>query len=417
MTGAPADLSEYATQFNELQTEERTTIIDLNAIFPLSELRSNTHGLDQNVTSDDTEHHLSTSANTNDEAHLETVERGEYTAGYQVIAGNGVRVPKYPTGDSVIRWGYYEQDNTHDTVLDGFYYGIDADGLFVARARGGQIERVYQDNWNGDPLDSTGKSGVDIDMADGYVTQTQFVYYGYGSVDMKFLIPESDTKPGHSSTIVTAHTFNADGETSIKNTNLPLHQEISSGGTSNDALDLFVGGRQFSLIGQETTNSRTTGHYYPEQTGVDDTKWHHLISFQLKDGTDVGTTDFTKLLAEVTGFEITTDNTAYRWQIRRGTTPSGPTWQNPTSAEDHQDEAGLKVDTASADIQDVDDNLTGVMVDGGSLSSGANNDDTLIEVGATGTIAASEIVSLVAKAVPGGTGTLSNIYLRAKERW
>lgn len=417
MTGAPADLSVYANQFNELQVEERETIIDLNAIHPISELRSDS----QNATDTSSEHRLSTTANTDDTAYLQTDERGEYTAGYQVQAGTGMRIPSNPTGDSTIRWGYYEVDSNGDPT-DGFYFGVDSTGIFVAKARAGDIKRVYQNDqgnggWNGDPLDGSGKSDVTLDLSDGSVFQIEFVYYGYGSIEMQVLVGESDTKRGHTSTVVNVHTFNPTGETSIENTNLPLREEIASGGTTNDSLDAFVGGRQFSVIGERTENARRTGHYYDEQAGVDDTKWYHLVSFKLKDGTDIGSINFTKVLCEVDGFEIDTDSTAYRWQIRRGTQPSGPVWENPSSAEDNQDETALKADTTSADIQDGSGNLTGVMVDGGTLSSGQKNNNDTTGVGATGTIANEQIVSLVVKAVPGGSGTVSEIYFRALERW
>jgi hypothetical protein len=44
-----ADLSKYVTQFDELRTEERTTTIDVNAIFPLSKLRSEWGGSVANI--------------------------------------------------------------------------------------------------------------------------------------------------------------------------------------------------------------------------------------------------------------------------------------------------------------------------------------------------------------------------------
>lgn len=411
---APNNLSTYATQFDELETASRTPVIDLNAINPLSKLRETW----QNTSDTNSEHHLSTTADTDDTAWLETDEHGQYSAGYMVESGVGIRIPSLPTGDSVMRWGYYDVDTNGDPV-NGFYFGADADGVFVAYARSGNVTRIYQDDWNRDKLGdySLNPSDRTLDLSDGIVCQIDFSYYGYGPIEFKFLADDDDDDQYGSADLVTAHVLTVPNSTSTENTNLPLRQEIVSGGTSNDALDLFVGGRQFTVVGKRSSNRRTTGHYLNEVTGIDDTKWYHAISFKIKDGTDIGSIDFSHVLAQVGGFDVDTDQNAYRWQIRRGTTPDNPVWENPTSAEDNQDETALKVDTNSADIQDGSGNLTGVMLDGGNLAEGGNNSEEVRDIDATGEIVGEQIVSLVFKAVPGATGTVSNIYLRALERW
>lgn len=420
MSTAPADLERYANQFDELQVEERTSVIELNANSPLSNLREDW----QNTTSNQSEHQLSTAANTNDTAYLETVERGNYTAGYQVQTGVGVRVPTEPTGDSEMRWGYYTVDTNGDP-LNGFYFGVDADGIFVAKARDGAVEKVRQDSWNRDQLDGTGGGGSGpnpsertLDLGDGHVFQVEFVYYGYGGIQMQILM-DGDLSPDATtaSSLVTAHVFQPSGETSIENPNLPLRQEIESGGTANDALDLYVGGRQVSIIGAKGTSGRITGHYRASLSAVDDTKWYAAISFRIKDGTDIGSIDFRHLLIEMQGFSSNPDATAYRWQIRRGTTPDAPTWENPSSAEDNQDETGLKVDVSSADVQDGSGNLTGVNVDSGTLAGGEKNKVTPNTEDIPGQLAGDEVATLLFKAVPGSSGTISDIYFKVRELW
>jgi len=111
-------LSKYSTHFDELSTEDHDLIIDLNAINPLSELRDEW----QNATNTPSEHHLSTSANTDDLAYVKTEERGQYTAGF---------------------WGYFQKDPDTGEITNGFYFGADSTGVFVARADGGTIEKVY----------------------------------------------------------------------------------------------------------------------------------------------------------------------------------------------------------------------------------------------------------------------------------
>jgi hypothetical protein len=415
----PVDLTKHANQFDEIEVEERTPIIDLNAINPLSELRDEW----QNVSNNQTEYNLNTSANTNDTAYLETVERGQYTPGYQAQIGQGVRIPEKPTGDSKMRWGYYTVDANGDPV-NGYYYGVDSTGLFVGKARGGDIKKVYQDSWNRDQLDGTGggsggpnPSELVLDLSDGHVFQIEFVYYGYGGIEMQILFDSEDTNAQAVSELVTAHVFQPEAETSIKNTNLPLRQEIVSGGTNNDALDLYTSGRQFSIIGKESTNSRRNGHYRETMAGIDDTKWYAAMSFNIKDGTDIGAIDFGHVIANTVSFTSNPDSTGYRWAVRRGTTPDNPIWENPSSAEDKQDETALKVDVNSADVQDESGNLTGVSIDSGTLAAGEKNKITPNSQGAVGQLNNGEVVTLLFKAVPGGIGDIQDIHFKLDESW
>lgn len=139
MAGTPSDLSQYATHFDEISTEEHELVMDINAVYPLSDLRDDWG----QVTDNESEYQLSTAENTNDYAFIESTQRGEYTAGFQCQAGIGVRIPTEPTGDSTMRWGYYEPSDTSQPT-NGFWFGVDADGIFVARAYGGTTEKVYQ---------------------------------------------------------------------------------------------------------------------------------------------------------------------------------------------------------------------------------------------------------------------------------
>jgi hypothetical protein len=147
MSNAPNDISKYSTHFDEISTEEHELVFDVNAIYPLSEMRDDV----QQVTDNESEYQLSTSADTNDTAFIESTQRGEYTAGFMSQAGLGVRVPSEPSSDSTMRWGYYET-NASDGPLNGFYFGADSNGVFVARASGGNVEKVYQSNWNRDTM-------------------------------------------------------------------------------------------------------------------------------------------------------------------------------------------------------------------------------------------------------------------------
>lgn len=243
-----------------------------------------------------------------------------------------------------------------------------------------------------------------------------FTYYGYGPIEMKVLMDDDDDDQYGDSVVATAHTFHVKGNTSTDNTNLPLSATIDPDGTQNQALDLFVGGRQFSIVGKRTESERTSWHYLDLIT-VDDTKWHHAISFQLKDGTDIGSTDFRKVLANVRKFEADTDANSYKWQIRRGTTPDNPVWETPESHEDTPGETAFKVDTNSADVEDGSGNDTGVNIDGGILAEGEKNVAEVNAQDISGDVVDDETVSLLFKAVPGQSGDVSEILFKMGERW
>jgi len=417
---APANLDKYSNQFSELTVEERTSIIDLNAINPLSPLRE----VWQNTTTTQTEHKLSTAENTNDVAYLKTTERGQYTPGYQVQAGQGIRIPSKPTGDSTIRWGYYTVDSNGEPI-DGYYFGVDSTDVFVARVRDGVTEKVYKDNWNRDILDGNGGDGpgpnpsdVTLDLSDGLVFQIEFVYYGYGTVEMQILVDEMSTDEHSSSEIVTAHVFQPDGETSITNTNLPIRQDIVSGGTNNDAFEMYVGGRQFSIIGEPTTNNRKR-RVGVDALSVDDTQWYPAISVQVKDGSGGanGDIDFRHVLSVFDKFEVITSDQRIRWAIRRNTQLTGASFQqSPDDIDD--DEIALKYDTSATDANDGSGNVTGSFLDGGRIQPSKKNESDVDTASFENRITNGQIFTLCFRAVDGQSmSTLNDIVLKWDEKW
>lgn len=409
-------LSDYSTHFDELSTEKHQLIVDLNAINPLSELREEW----SNVDNTPSEHQLSTVADTNDNAYLRTEERGQYTAGFMCQAGMGVRIPQNPTGDSTMRQGYYEVDESNNPY-NGFWFGVDVDGVFVARASSGDVEKVYQENWNRDKVSeeyNLNPSDSVLDLVDGTVFRIDFTYYGYGPIEMRVLLDDDDDDQYGNSKLQTVHTFHVANQTSTDNTNLPLRADITSGGVDNDALDLFVGGRQFSVVGKETTNLRKVAHTRTSLSTVDDTAWYPAISFKLKDGVDnIGSGhDFTHVLVEFDDFVADTDQAGYRWQIRKGVTLDSPSWENPNSHDSKPDETAFKVDTTATNAADVD-GLTGVFIDGGTLAAGEKNSTSAEGEEIDGQITNGQTVTLLFQAVPTESGTISEIQWKLGEKW
>jgi len=413
---APPDLQAITTHFDEVQAEEHELIVDLNAINPSSKLREEW----QNVTDTSSERKLSTAANTDDSSFLKTEERGQYTAGFQCVCGIGARLPQKPTGDSTARWGYYESDSNGNPE-NGFWFGADSQGVFVGRSHSGTVEKVYQDSWNRDKLGegSLNPSDKTLNLSDGLVFRIDFTYYGYGPIEMKILIDDDDADQYGAAQLVTAHVFHVKGGTSTDNTNLPLQAEIDSGGTTNDALDFYIGGRQFSVIGSETSNTRLVNHYRDELTGVDDTQWYPAISYKIKDGSDnIGSgIDFSTVIGEMRRLAVDADANAYRWQIRRDTELTSPSWGIPSSHTDTPDETAFKVDTSATNITDGSGNLTGVFIDGGSVDEGDKNIATIDDEEIDGQVTNGQVVTLAFRATPGSSGDLSEMYFKLGENW
>lgn len=416
---APADLRQYASHFDELTTEEHELVFNINAANPLSRLRDDW----QNVTNDPSEYHLSTDAGVDDVAGLESEARGEYSPGFMCQAGIGVRVPQNPTQDSEMRWGYFD-NNVNDfgpEPVNGFYFGVDSNGVFVARSDAGSENKVYQEDWNRDKMDSQynlNPSGETLDLTDGNIYQIDFTYYGYGPIEMKVIVNDDDDDNFGDTKVITVHQFSVDNETSTKETGLPVRAEIDSRGTNSDALDLFVGGRKFSVVGKRNVAERTCWHYV-DSLSVDDTAWVPAMSFKLKDGTDIGSLDFSHILAEVSRFYADTDSNSYKWAVRVDTEPDAPTWETPESHAEDADpnETAFKVDTASTSITDGSGNLTGVNVDGGVLAEGKQNVNNVLSEEISGQVDGDQTVSLVFKSTPGSSGTVSEILWKVEERW
>ena len=400
---------EYSSQFDDVTTVRRDPVIDLNSINPLSKIRETW----QNAETEASEHKLTTTAGTNEIAELQTIKKGQYVPGYEAECGMGIRVPSAPERDEEIRWGYYETD-TNDEPLNGWYFGVDSDGVFVCETRDGVEDRVYQSDWNVDAADGDGEatdnpSEWDIDLSKGNIFQVEFVYYGYGPVKMELLTDDG---------LITLHEFTHDGTTSIKNTNLPITVQVDNNSTDSDAIEAYVGGRQFSVFGPETTNERRAGHYRATLSGVDDTQLYPVMSATIKDGDDFGPVDFEHIIASIVRFEADTDSALYRWQLRVGTQPNDPVWEIPSSHTDTPDETAVKVDVNSTDIQDGSGNETGTFVDGGTLSADSVNNVDVQQKDTSGVIVGGETVTLAVTAVSGVSGgEISESFLVWKERW
>jgi hypothetical protein len=290
--------------FGDLTTIERSSIIDISSTYGTSTLRdvinstgSGTISQDPDETTGEIE--LSTGTTADSSIDLRTAEFGRYTPGYSAQAGIGIRVPTIPT-EGELRWGYFDGD-------DGFYWGYDASQgeLFVARRTNGtEVERVYRSNFNRNNISTVLDGDFNIDK--GAIYQIDYSWYGYGII-LFTLVDQTandlrNTSPRQESVIV--HAISVDNTTSVSDPNQPITVQAENGANGDDNL-IRVGGRQFSVFGQESSEPRVTSQF-TSGVSVDETAWTYVMSWRRDP------TEFANSKIDITSFDtIQTGDTRY----------------------------------------------------------------------------------------------------------
>ena len=93
-----------------------------------------------------------------------------------------------------------------------------------------------------------------LDLSKGNIFQIVFTWYGYGVIEFRVVIPNPTTLAQE---VITVNRFSPTGQTSFVDPNLPLRAQIDNNGTAT-AYNLFVGGRQYSIIGKYNPEFRIT---------------------------------------------------------------------------------------------------------------------------------------------------------------
>ena len=260
------------TPFNEVLMAQKQNIIELksnvNIVSALRDLPAVVGSA--TVTAANSEYSLTTNALASDKATLDSAERGRYQPGTSAEVGIGIRYPTTPAGAMQAKWGYFDDNN-------GFYFGRDATGIFIAILRAGVESKIYQSSWNTDKLDGTGNSRLTLDLANGNIFQVRYSWYGYGTIN--FIVTMQDANSVQKN--IVAHRFSATAQTSVVDPNLPIRAVIENGATAT-AQTLFVGGRQYSILGQYNPNVRNTGQYRLLQGSITSAAFVPLISFRRK---------------------------------------------------------------------------------------------------------------------------------------
>lgn len=124
--------------------------------------------------------------------------------------------------------GYYDNN---DGLFFGYNYDHTSSGISVNIRNNGSTTTVLKSSWNGDPLDGTGQSGINLDFTKEQLFTIQFAWLGVGIIRFGFII---SGKP------IICHTvtnYNSLSVPYMQNPNLPVRYEINaSSGASGGIL-------------------------------------------------------------------------------------------------------------------------------------------------------------------------------------
>lgn len=366
--------AENSSQFGEFITVSRTPIIELNSAYGTSAIRDivTTAGsgakddVNGSITTGEIE--LSTGTTASSSVLLESAEVARYIPGYSAELGIGARLPTAPTGEQVARWGGRTFEGN-----DGFYFIYDATGLGICRQKAGTENIVYQSSWNFDKLDGTGPSGITLDLTLGHIFQIDYTWYGYGGIRFSVV----DTL-GEFQRPIPVHYIAGDDVvgTTIEDPSLQIFAEVENGATTSD-YTMYVGGRQYSIVGKYVPKYRFTGD---TRAGVTvGTTLLPLISFREKTGYQ----NRSVKLREFNG--VNTGSATARMVIILDGTLTGASWGTPTNYT--AAETALEVDKSATAISGGNVLWQGSLITGGvGTAVGLGGADVDLDLPAASTI-------------------------------
>lgn len=341
---------------------------------------------------------------------FESARIGTYRPGSVAVAGLYVRKASTPAGKA--EWGYKREGSS-----DGFYVRYDSDGsLTFVVERGGTETRIPQSDWDSetdksindesdttagrvvgfDAFDGSGRSGIDLDPADGHIYRFDWSWYGGGTTALNIV----GMGPSGRQRAWPAVLFEPEGRPSINQPNQPLFARVDT--QSETASDqLVVQGRQYSTLGNFRDAQRRTEHFNSGVTvGTSDAA---VISFRRKSGDEGVDMDLIDL-------NVQTDQALHGYLLVDPDFNTGPSWSMPSGVNNSGETAvevedGSDVDTASGDQY------------GGFVLGSGKNTEELSGVGEREfPIVRQKPVVLVMRSITGSTASV-NASLTVGEKW
>lgn len=311
-------IDNFKSQFGEQIFVQRTPIIELNSSYGLSQLRNiETVTNSGSISNGPGYIILSTGTTTNSISHLDSAEIGRYVPGYSAELGFGVRILTVPTGDS-----QYIIGGVDSSENNGFYFSYDSSGVSVVRLKNGVEEnKIYQNQWNIDKLDGTGRSRELLNMTKGNIFQINFTWYGYGQITFGIIGQERRTGLNNQE-FIPCHSLRVNDDISTASPNFRIHVESKNNSTTQDLI-CHVGGRQYSIIGKYIPKYRFTSDFRASTSTS--TTITPLISFKRK------TTDSDKSI-KISGFDTIATTEPCVVQIFLNGTLTNDSFGTPTDA-------------------------------------------------------------------------------------
>ena len=214
------------------------------------------------------------------------------------------------------------------TAYNGIY--LEQDGttvnLVIRQQTGASTyteERVAQADWNGDPLNGSGPSGITIDLTKSQIFYTAIEWLGVGSVFCGFII---------NGQYILAHQFNHANEatsTYMQSAQMSIRLEITNTGTTTGATMQQICSSVISSGGYSpNATQQFTGRGLTYYTMTTAGTFYNLVSLRL--GTDG--INYNKVVYLDALNVLTDSNQNMEWRaILNPTFSSSPTWANVTT--------------------------------------------------------------------------------------
>lgn len=391
-----ADDSPSIDAFGRWRTSEPFTIFDSKLISDKAELFYDeaTNGTGTSVhTPADAAVTMSVSAS-GDYAIRQTYMRFNYQPGKsQLMFFTGILGD--PVANTEARIGYFNTGtgSNYTADRDGLYFGTDGTDVYVAQSKSGTETKVTQSNWNYDPMDGTGPSGITADWDSTNIFMIDFEWLGVGRVRY-YLVVDGIPCLVHA-------TGNANsGQTAVYMTtpNHSVRYEVRSTGGTNSIKQICCsiqseGGRDPSGVtrGVSVRNTTQTIGTSPEA----------MIGIRLK------STHLCSIVDIVSPSLMPTGNEDTQWELQLNPTYADtPTWTSGGTSSPFEYASGSGTNTVS--------------VEGETLAVGYASDDvnavnqaanTIIHLGVDLDLNRDEIW-LVVRAVTGSGAYVGGLNVR-----
>ena len=162
------------------------------------------------------------------------------------------------SANETLKFGYFDE-------LDGYYFTINNNELHCCVMNNTVETIIHQNEFNLDKADGTTSSLFNLDFLKGNIFHIDFTWYGYGAVIFSVMgINNLNTQDK-----IQLHRFDTYGQTSTNNPHLPISVELKSNSESVNNKNVYVGGRQYSLIGKYNPTVRYNSFYkYSDSFGT-----------------------------------------------------------------------------------------------------------------------------------------------------